>query len=228
MEILLPSHSDYHFYDLKATDILRIKRAKLIFISGIPLGGWELKIEETAKHKVIRFVENKKIKDPHIWMSPELFLTVSGEVYKKLINKLPEKREILRRNFETLKRKLESLDRLFSETLSGCSVRVLPASHPFLENLARDYGMKTISLSLGTSHGDVSPRKLLKFLRLLKEHGISFIFGIYGEETKFERVLKEDYGISVYRLDVKMLKYENYEDMMKYNLKIIKEALKCS
>jgi len=50
--VLVPPRADYHLYELTPKDLLKLARSELLFVSGVPLGGWETKAEEVFGGKV--------------------------------------------------------------------------------------------------------------------------------------------------------------------------------
>ncbi len=227
-EVLIPPQVDFHLYELTSGDILKLRRAKVVFVSGAPLGGWELKVEELSRGKVFRLYGRSH--DPHVWMSPKRMIRVAENAYRAFSSVDPEGRETFKENLEKVLRRLRELHEAYRSVLSRCSVRVLPIEHPSLGYLAEDYGLTQISFSRGDVHGGVSPHELLHFLEELKEKRINFIFVPYGVRTKAAPILEKEYGVKVFRLNVEILPGEgggDYFSIMKHNLSVLKEALRC-
>ena len=236
-EVFIPPKADYHHYELTSGDILRASRAKVVFVSGVPLGGWERKLEDLSEGKVVRLSEGMNLirigrigVDPHIWLSPKRMKLVARNAYEGFLKADPEGRKVYRSNLDRVLKKLEELDRLYSRTLSMCRTKILPVVHPSLGYLARDYGLEQMYLSGGHAHGGLSPRELLRFMRELEERGVDFILAVEGSPSKIAEVLGNEYGLRVYKVNVKILPTEEGEDyfsVMESNLSILKEALGC-
>ena len=236
-EVLIPPKADYHHYELSVSDILKVSKAEIVFVSGVPLGGWEQKIEEISKGKVVRLSEGMELirmgsigVDPHIWLSPKRMVSVAKKAYEGFVSIDPEGKETLRRNLREVLEKLEDLDRLYSSTLARCRVRVLPVVHPALGYLAKDYGLEQVYLSGGHVHGGISPKEMLRFVKEIESRGLDFVLTIYGQPSKIASILRSEYGIKTYEINVKIIPMDgnvDYFRIMKYNLSVLREALRC-
>ena len=236
-EVLIPPKADYHHYELTPGDILRASRAKVVFVSGVPLGGWERKLEDLSEGKVVKLSEGVSLirigrigADPHVWLSPKRMKLVAKNTYEGFLKVDPEGREVYRSNLDRVLKKLEELDGLYSKTLSRCRVRVLPVVHPSLGYLARDYGLEQVYLSGSHAHGGLSPKELLRFVRELEERGVNFVLAVEGSPSKIAEVLGSEYGLKVYEVNVKILPTEEGDDyfsVMRSNLSTLREALGC-
>ncbi len=236
-EVLIPPKADYHHYELSVSDILKVSKAEIVFVSGVPLGGWERKIEEISKGKVIRLSEGMELirmgsigVDPHIWLSPKRMVRVAKKAYKGFLSVDQEGKETLRRNLRKVLEKLEDLDRLYSSTLARCRVRVLPVVHPALGYLAKDYGLEQVYLSGGHVHGGISPKEMLRFVKEIESRGLDFVLTIYGQPSKIASILRSEYGIKTYEINVKIIPMDgnvDYFSIMEYNLSVLREALRC-
>ncbi len=236
-EVLIPPKADYHHYELSVSDILKVSKAEIVFVSGVPLGGWEQKIEEISKGKVVRLSEGMELirmgsigVDPHIWLSPKRMVSVAKKAYEGFVSIDPEGKETLRRNLREVLEKLEDLDRLYSSTLARCRVRVLPVVHPALGYLAKDYGLEQVYLSGGHVHGGISPKEMLRFVKEIESRGLDFVLTIYGQPSKIASILRSEYGIKTYEINVKIIPMDgnvDYFSIMEYNLSVLREALRC-
>ena len=237
VEVLIPPRADYHHYELTPGDILKVSRASVVFVSGVPLGGWEKKVEELSREKAvslskgIRLINLGRIgRDPHVWISPRRMRIVARNAYEGLLKADPEGREIFKRNLERVLKKLDRLDRIYSDTLSRCRIRILPVLHPSLGYIAEDYGLEQIYLPAGHVHGGISPRELLGFVRELEERGVDFIIAVKGSPSKAARVLGSEHGFRVYEINAKIIPAEEEDDyfsIMESNLSVLREALRC-
>ncbi|RLJ70767.1 zinc transport system substrate-binding protein [Hydrogenivirga caldilitoris] len=240
VEVLIPPKADYHLYELSSKEIKKISQARLVFVSGIPLGGWERKVEEISGNRAFKLAEGIELKssgehggvktDPHIWLSPKRMMLVAENAYKAFVKLEPDKEDIYRENLRKVLDKLKELDRDYRENLKSCKHRVIPIPHPALGYLAQDYGLSQLSIGSGDVHGDISPIELSRFISEVKEKGINFMFEIYGARSKYADVFTKEYNLRIYRLNVKIIPSEHGKDyfsIMRYNLKVLREALEC-
>jgi len=242
--VLIPPRADYHLYELTAGDLLRLSRAEILFVSGIPLGGWEEKAEELFRGRVVRLTEGVDLlpaaghapdhgfkgSDPHVWLSPRTMIDVARSALAGFTGADPEGKELYRKGFEILRKRLAALDDDYREALRSCRYRVLPVVHPALGYLARDYGFTQIFLSGADVHGDISPGELSRFVKELRHRHIPFVFTIRGERSKLAELLREEYGLRLFELNVKIVPDEDTPDyfaIMRANLRTLREALQC-
>ncbi len=238
VEVLLPPNTDYHLYELSPGDVLKISRAKVVFVSGIPAGGWEKKIEQIASHKVVKLSEGIDLleeeghnsPDPHVWMSPAVMKVVARNVFDSLKSLYPHRAQHLEQGYIKVLNRLNSLHTLYRQTLSHFKLKTVPISHPALSYMARDYGLNQLSLSTGGIHGGIYLKELTGLIQLMRKEGIDYFFEIYGEETKLGKLLESKYGLKVYKLNVKVIPASHYRDyfsIMRYNLSVLGKALRC-
>ncbi|HIP42863.1 MAG TPA: hypothetical protein EYG91_02950 [Aquifex aeolicus] len=237
VENLVPPKADYHMYELTPRDLIKLYVAKVLFVSGIPLGEWERKLERITKARVfylsrdidILFYGHKELgKDPHFWVSPKRMLLVAENVKKSLEEIYPNKS--FEEGYKNAYRKLKELHEAYIKTLSTCKYRSFGALHPAFGYLALDYNLKQIVLKEGHSHGDISPGELKKLMRKIKKEKIKAVLIPKGFHSKVARILREDYGISVYEINIKIIpekEGDNYYSIMDRNLRVLKKALKC-
>lgn len=224
LSLVSPSY-DYHTYELRPRDLVLVSKARAVLVTGIPIGGWERKLEEVAGEKVYRIAGEDSLRDPHLWMSPRRMVLISEKVLRVLEIIDPEGKHLFRKNHEDLVRRLRALDEEFSKTLKGCRYPYLPEVHPSLSYLALDYNLTHIPLTTGGHHGEVLPGNLNRFIRVLRDKGVSYFFVPEGEGNGVADLLKEE-GLRPYTLKVR-LEGGDYFSLMRFNLKVLKEALEC-
>ncbi len=237
VESLVPPKADYHMYELGPRDIIKLHLAKVLFVSGVPLGEWEGKIQKITEAKVFKLSEgiellsygHKKLgKDPHFWLSPMRMLKVADNVYKALGSLYGEENFI--ENYEKVNKKLTRLHERYERTLSNCQIKRFGAVHPAFGYLAKDYGLEQVVIREEHGHGDISPKELAKIVKEIKSGKLEVILVPKGVFSKVAQVLKEEYGVEVYEINVKIIPEEegdNYFKIMKRNLKTLRKALRC-
>ncbi len=114
--------------------------------------------------------------DPHTWVSPKSALKLAENVKNSLIETDAANQAVYEQNYETLKGKLEALDQQYTEKLSQVTNKNIVVSHQAFGYLARDYGLKQVSI-MGLSP-DAEPRAqdLLKIAKFVKENQVNYIF----------------------------------------------------
>ncbi len=235
VESLVPPRADYHLYELSPRELVKLQVAKVLFVSGVPLGEWEKKIEKITSAKVFYLSEGIDLlsyghgelgRDPHFWVSPRSMVKVARNVYASLSSLYGEER--FRENYERVRKELLEIDGEYEKTLSSCRIRKFGVLHPALGYVARDYGLEQVILREEHGHGDISPKELRRLLRKIKRGEIEVIFVPKGTHSELAHLLAER-GVRVYEINVKFIPEggETYYEIARENLKVLKEALQC-
>lgn len=237
VESLVPPKADYHMYELGPRDIIKLHLAKVLFVSGVPLGEWEEKIEKITEAKVFKLSEGIELlsyghkelgKDPHFWLSPARMLKVAENVYNAFGSLYGE--EGFKERYEKVNKKLTGLHERYERTLSSCQIKRFGAVHPAFGYLAKDYGLEQVVIREEHGHGDISPKELARIVKEIKRGKLKVILAPKGVFSKVAQVLKEEYGVEVYEINVKIIPEEegdNYFKIMNRNLKTLRKALRC-
>lgn len=112
--------------------------------------------------------------DPHIWLSPKEAIKQAKTVYNGLSETFPANREIYHKNFIAFKDDLEKLDRTIDELLKPVKIKTIMVSHPAYAYLARDYGLKQLSIEF--EGREPSPKQLTQVLQTARNLGIKKVF----------------------------------------------------
>ncbi len=237
VESLVPPRADYHLYELGPRDIIKLHLAKVLFVSGVPLGEWEEKIQKITEAKVFKLSEGIELlfygheelgKDPHFWISPKRMIKVAENVYIDLKSVFPSRD--FKKSYEETDKKLSQLHKEYEEKLATCEIKRFGAVHPAFGYLARDYGLEQVVIREEHGHGDVSPKELARIVKEIKKGNLKVILIPKGAFSKVAQVLKEEYGVEVYEINVKIIpesEGDNYYKIMERNLKTLRKALRC-
>ncbi|GAB6065112.1 zinc ABC transporter substrate-binding protein [Aquifex pyrophilus] len=237
VDTLVPPKADYHTYELSPRELIKLYVAKVFFVSGVPLGEWEVKASKITKARVFSLSEGIELlyygheelgKDPHFWVSPKRMIKVAENVRNALKSVYPEKN--FEDNYKAVYEKLLKIHESYEKTLSRCEIKTFGAVHPAFGYLAKDYGLKQIVLKEEHGHGEISPRELKKLLREVRKKRIKVILIPEGAHSKLADILKREYGVEVYEVNVKIIPKEdkdNYYEIMEENLKVLRKALRC-
>ena len=237
VESLVPPRADYHLYELGPRDIIKLHLAKVLFVSGIPLGEWEEKIQKITEAKVFKLSEGIELlsygheelgKDPHFWISPKRMIKVAENVYTNLKSVFPSRD--FKESYEQTDKKLSQLHKEYEEKLATCEIKRFGAVHPAFGYLAKDYGLEQVVIREEHGHGDISPKELARIVKEIKKGNLKVILIPKGAFSKVAQVLKEEYGVEVYEINVKIIpesEEDNYYTIMERNLKTLRKALRC-
>ncbi len=112
--------------------------------------------------------------DPHIWLSPKTARQQAKTIAAALTDLYPENKEFYQKSLSVFLQKLDELDREIEKTLAPMQPRIVMISHPAYGYLARDYGLKQLSIEFEGK--DPSPQQLTKVLNEARAAGIETVF----------------------------------------------------
>jgi zinc transport system substrate-binding protein len=114
--------------------------------------------------------------DPHTWVSPKSALKLAENVKNSLIEADAANQADYEKNYAALKTKIESIDADYTAKLAQTTNKDIVTSHQAFGYLARDYGLKQVSI-MGLSP-DAEPRAqdLLEISKFVKANGVKYIF----------------------------------------------------
>lgn len=203
---LVASGVEPHDWTPKSRDLDTASKAQLFLYHGAGLEGWvdgflkglskDSKVVTKEISKGIPLIEGNEDEhdheheeehadeeshehgglDPHTWVSPKSALTLAENVKNSLIEADSANQADYEKNYEALKGKLEAIDVDYTAKLAQTSNKNIVTSHQAFGYLARDYGLKQISI-MGLSP-DAEPRAqdLLKIAKFVKANDVKYIF----------------------------------------------------
>ena len=182
--------AEIHSYKFTPSDIVKTKGAKLILENGLGLEAWISKfMMSTADIPKVKLTEGitpllidgdvyAGKPNPHAWMSPKRAMNYVDKIVDAFIKIDPDGVLEYRANASTYKAKLESLDKELRDSLSSISKkrRFLVTCEGAFSYLANDYGMKEGYLWPVNAESQVTPKRMVDLIKLIKENDIPTIF----------------------------------------------------
>ncbi len=182
--------AEIHSYKFTPSDIVKTKGAKLILENGLGLEAWISKfMMSTAEIPKVELTEGitplliegdvyAGKPNPHAWMSPKRAMNYVDKIVDAFIKIDPDGVLEYKSNASTYKAKLESLDKELRDSLSSISKekRFLVTCEGAFSYLANDYGMKEGYLWPVNAESQVTPKRMVNLIKLIKENDIPTIF----------------------------------------------------
>ena len=182
--------AEIHSYKFTPSDIVKTKGAKLILENGLGLEAWISKfMMSTAGIPKVKLTEGMTPllidgdvyagkPNPHAWMSPRRAMNYVDKIVDAFIKIDPDGVLEYRANASTYKAKLESLDKELRDSLSSISKekRFLVTCEGAFSYLANDYGMKEGYLWPVNAESQVTPKRMVDLIKLIKDNDIPTIF----------------------------------------------------
>ena len=182
--------AEIHGYKPTPSDIVKATKADLIIENGLGLELWAKKFTAAAGD-VPSVVLSDGIEplliegdvysgkpNPHAWMSPRKTIKYVEQLVRAFSKLDPKGAKIYERNAAIYNQKLKKLDLELRATLSTIPEkrRVLVSCEGAFSYLAKDYGMEEAYLWPVNAESQVTPKRMLRLITLVKERNVPTIF----------------------------------------------------
>jgi zinc transport system substrate-binding protein len=169
--------------------------------------------------------------DPHFWQDPLKVAKVADAVAESLAKLDPDHAADYRANAKELGGDLTTLDQEYAAGLQGCQRDTIVVSHDAFGYLGR-YGLYIEPISGLSPDAEPTPADLARLEELIKEKGITTVFGERLVSPKLAESLAHDLGITTKVLDpIEGLSDEtsdeDYLSLMRENLSALELANGC-
>ena len=248
VESITKPGAEIHSYQFTPSDIVKTKGAKIIIQNGLGLEAWiskfmnstgeipNVKLTEGMKPLLIEGDAYSGKPNPHAWMSPKRAMEYVDKIVDAFVKIDPEGEIEYSANASTYKAKLQSLDKELRNSLSSIprERRFLVTCEGAFTYLASDYGMKEAYLWPVNSESQVTPRRMVNLIKIIKENRIPTIFceSTVSSEAQME-VAKSSgavFGGTFYVDSLSGLKgpAPTYIDLLRHNVGLITKGLSIS
>ncbi|AJO19648.1 MULTISPECIES: metal ABC transporter substrate-binding protein [Bacillus] len=170
--------------------------------------------------------------DPHVWLDPVLAEKMAENIKDQLVKLDPEHEKTFTKNYESLKKDLEQLDKDFKQTVDKADKKEILVSHAAYGYWEKRYGIKQISVLGLSPTEEPSQKQLENIVKTAKEHNIKYVIFESNVSSKISEIIKKEIGAesltmknleSVTKEDIESGK--DYTTIMKENLTVLKKAL---
>lgn len=234
VEVLLEKEADPHHYELKPSDIKRLKGSKALFYLGVE--GWETKLVKANPSKAyplakgLNLIKSGKFYDPHVWMSPKAYEGLVENAYRALMELDPAgKGEYTVKKDEFLQ-KLRQLDKRYGEVLKTCKSKTVVITHQSLSYLARDYGLNVVGIRGVHAEEEPKPSEIKKLLQTLQKLPVKSLFYELGQDKSLAESIAKQANATVVLLNTSLMPQEpgdDYFSIMERNLRALATGLGC-
>ena len=237
--------AEIHSYQFTPSDIVRTKGAKLILENGLGLEAWISKfMMSTGDIPKVRLTEGIEPilidgdvyagkPNPHAWMSPKRAMHYVDKIVDAFIKIDPDGILEYRANASTYKDKLEMLDKELRNSLSSISKerRFLVTCEGAFSYLASDYGMKEGYLWPVNAESQVTPKRMVNLIEMIKSNDVPTIFCESTVSSKAQMEVAKSSGailggtFYVDSLSVPDGPAPTYIDLLRHNVRLITKGL---
>lgn len=247
---LLSGYENEHTYAPKPSDLIAVRKAKLLFEVGIGLEVWVSSLVKNAGSPSLRVVTTSKgialLRDrsdhggaahaadtnergnPHVWMDPENATTMMRHITEALIRADPAHATEYRANQASYLRKLDQLRGDLNDRLTRLADRRFISHHPAWPYFARRFGFQVVGTIQPQSGSEPSALHLHSLIAKIKKDRIKVVVSEIQLSQKIPELLAKETGARVVVLTTLpggLPHTETYLDMLRYNVLQLANAL---
>jgi ABC-type Zn uptake system ZnuABC Zn-binding protein ZnuA len=247
---LLRGYENEHTYSPKPSDLIAVRKARLLFEVGIGLEVWVSSLVKNAGSPSLRVVTTSKgialLRDrsdhdgaaqtaeedergnPHVWMDPENATTMMRHITEALIQIDPAHATEYRANQASYLRKLDQLRGDLSDRITRLADRRFIAHHPAWPYFARRFGFQIVGTIQPQSGSEPSALQLHSLIAKIKKDRIKVVVSEIQLSQKIPDLLAKETGARVVVLTTLpggLPNTETYLDMLRYNVLQLANAL---
>jgi ABC-type Zn uptake system ZnuABC Zn-binding protein ZnuA len=247
---LLSGYENEHTYSPKPSDLIAVRKARLLFEIGIGLEVWVSSLVKNAGSPALRVITTSKgialLRDrsdhdgaaqtaeedergnPHVWMDPENATTMMRHITEALIQIDPSHATEYRTNQASYLRKLDQLRAELSDRITRLVDRRFIAHHPAWPYFARRFGFQIVGTIQPQSGSEPSALQLHSLIAKIKKDRIKVVVSEIQLSQKIPDLLAKETGAHVVVLTTLpggLPNTETYLDMLRYNVLQLANAL---
>jgi len=247
---LLSGYENEHTYSPKPSDLVAVRKARLLFEVGIGLEVWVSSLVKNAGSASLRVVTTSKgialLRDrpnhdgaahaaaeedrgnPHVWMDPENATTMMRHITEALIQIDPAHATEYRTNQASYLRKLDKLQGDLSDRTTRLADRRFIAHHPAWPYFARRFGFQIVGTIQPQSGSEPSALQLHGLIAKISKERIKVVVSEIQLSQKIPELLAKETGARVVVLTTLpggLPHTETYLDMLRYNVLQLANAL---
>ncbi len=255
VKMLLKPGSETHDYDPTPRDIVDINKSDIFIYVGGESDYWVKDILNNIENNDVKIIklmdcvdllkedddqileketESDEEDDEHIWTSPLNAIKIVEMLKDEIINKDPENKDIYLKNAQKYINELKNIDKEITDIVSKSKNKLLIFGDrfPFIY-FTNQYGLKYYAAFSGCSEQvEASSKTISSLIDKVKKNNIKVILKIELSNGQIANSIAEETGAKVLELhsahNISEKDFDNgvtYIDLMKRNIKVLKEAL---
>jgi len=251
---LLSGYENEHTYAPKPSDLIAVRKARVLFEVGIGLEIWVSSLVKNAGSPSLVVVTTSDgiglIRDhidhddadpgnhhhagggnPHVWMDPESVATMLRHITEALIKLDPAHAAEFRNNQAAYLRQLDQLRKELSDRVKQLTDRRFIAHHPAWPYLARRFGFDIAATIQSQSGTEPSALQIQSLIAKIKKDRIKVIVSEIQLSQRIPELLAKETKTRVIvltSLPGGLPGTETYLDMLRYNVLQLANALEAS
>jgi len=247
---LLKGYENEHTYSPKPSDLIAVRKARLLFEVGLGLEVWVANLVRTAGSPSLTIITTSKgiglIGDeqghdgdhsdvgkqiqgnPHVWMDPENAITMMRHITEALIQVDPDHAQDFRQNQASYLKRLDQLRAELSDRVRKLSDKRFIAHHPAWPYFARRFGFQIVGTIQTQSGSEPSAVQIQTLIATIRTQRIKAVVSEIQLSQKLPELLAKETGARIVVLTTLpggLPRTETYLDMLRYNVLQLANAL---
>jgi ABC-type Zn uptake system ZnuABC Zn-binding protein ZnuA len=245
---LLNGYENEHTYSPKPTDLVAVRKARLLLEIGMGLEVWVSSLLKSAGGQSLRVVTTSQgvalIHDdadshedshhegtagnPHIWLDPENVATMLRHITEALSEVDPSHAEEFRTNQAVYLQRLDELQKELSARTQRLSDRRFIAHHPAWPYLAKRFNLDIVGTIHRQSGTEPSALHLQSLIEKMKKENVRVIVSEVQLSRRLPELLARETKARIVVLTTMpggLAGTETYLDMLRYNMLQLINAL---
>lgn len=136
--------------------------------------------------------DEKKMLDPHIWLSPKRVKIVAHNIYEALAQADSKNSGFYKKNYETFMQELVDLDEKIKQNLSDLQSNKFIVFHPSWGYFASDYNLEQVAIEIEGK--EPKQKDLVELIEFAKDEGIKVVFVAPEFSQKSAKVIAQNIG----------------------------------
>jgi len=250
---LLKGYENEHTYSPKPSDLIAVRKARLLFKVGIGLEVWVSPLVKNAGGPALRVVttstgigligdahvaeadhadeEPTAGGNPHVWLDPVNAVTMIRHVTEALIQADPTHADEYRKNQAAYITRLDRLQNELTGRVRDLADRQFVAHHPAWPYLARRFRFDIVGTIQLQSGGEPSARHIQKLIQTMRQRKVKVVVSEIQLSQKVPDLLAKETGARVVVLTTLpggLPRTDTYLDMLRYNVLQLVNALEAA
>jgi ABC-type Zn uptake system ZnuABC Zn-binding protein ZnuA len=249
---LLRGYENEHTYSPKPSDLIAVRKARLLFEVGLGLEVWVANLVKNAGSASLTTITTSKgigvIRDdqepipthhsvaheqgnPHVWMDPENAATMLRHITDALIEVDPDHAQVFRQNQAAYLNRLDRIRAELSERVRKLPDRRFVAHHPAWPYFARRFGFQIAGTIQAQSGSEPSAIHIQHLISTIKKQRIRAVVSEIQLSQKLPELLAKETGVRIVVLTTLpggLPQTETYLDMLRYNVLQLVNALEAA
>lgn len=238
---MLDKGMEPHDFEPSASDIINLENADVFVYNGANMEHWVDKIKDSLQSTKLICVEasagvellsSEQQSDPHVWLSPKNAKIEANNIKNALVKADPSNTASYEKNYTSLSKELDALDKEYSSTISSFSKKDIVVAHRAYSYLCKEYGLNQMAISGLSPDVEPDPASMAKTIDFCKSNNVKTIFFEETASSKVAQVIADELSATVSVLNPlealskdELAAGDDYFSIMRKNLVALEGAL---